>query len=119
LAAIALLLLMPAARAQTPSVQIEIGNTPDVSDDFLCWTPMPSRLRLAAVAAADVDITLVSTGAASASGAVQFQVSATPITPANFAPVDQLPLTLPKDGSWVPFHVAGKTPSVGQRDVKV
>jgi tyrosinase len=113
-------LLVPAATAQAQTVQIEIGNTPDVNDDFLCWSPMPSRVRLASPAAADVAVTLVSTRATASGGAVQFQAaSGAPITPANFAPVDQLSLTLPKDGTAVAFHVAGKAASVGQKDIKL
>jgi tyrosinase len=120
LIATALGILWLPSLAQAQSVQIEIGNTPDVSDDYLCWAPVPSRARLAASGPADVEVTLVSNRGTATGGAVQFQGSTgVPITPANFAPVDQLSLTLPKNGDWVAFHVAGKTPSVGQKDIKL
>ena len=118
-ALLALLPLIFAASAQAQQVQIEIGNTPDANDDYLCWTPLPSRVRLAAPASADVPVTLVSTPAAATGGAVQFLTGAAPATPASFSPVDQLSLILPKDGSWVSFHIAGKAASVGQKDIKL
>ena len=111
--------LLSVTVAQAQQVQIEIGNTPDVSDDFLCWAPVASRVRLGAPAANDLEVTLVSTPANTGAGAVQFLAGTGAVTPANFFPTDQLSLTVPKDGSWVPFYVAGKVASVGKKDIKL
>jgi tyrosinase len=114
-----LLALASPTPVKAQQVQIEIGNTPDANDDYLCWTPVPSRVRLAAPTTADVPVTLISTPATATGGAVQFLAGAVPVTAVTFSPSDQLSLILPKDGSWVSFHVAGKTASVGQKDTKL
>src|SRR5688572_27878786 len=60
--------------AQQPprEVMIEVGE-PSESDDYLCWSPVPARVRLVAPASYAVALTLSSAGLAEG-GEVGFQI---------------------------------------------
>ena len=98
-------------------IQIRQGAT---GADFLCWNPIPARVRLSAPTPADVDVTMTSAPLGAEAGDVHFAAAgAAPISRASFSPVRQLRLTLPKDASWVEFYVAGRRASRGTKDVFV
>ena len=103
------------------TVEIEVNNTADPDDDYLCWSPMHVRTRILGMRQGDVNVVVGSEVLSlTSTGAVTFQNDdGTPPTWDNFAPSDELALTLPGDGSWVSFLVAGKTASTNQRDIAI
>ena len=114
------LLLFPTAGSAQPVGEIEIRDSASAVDDHLCWSPVPARIRLASPAAADVAVTVASAPLGSQAGDVHFAAARPePVTRANFAPVRRLALTLPKDGGWVTFLVAGRRASRSGKDVLV
>ena len=110
------------ARAQEDlTVEIEVNNTADPDDDYLCWSPMHVRTRILGVQQDDVIVVVSFEGLSSTStGDVAFQNDdGTSLTWDNFVPSDELVLTLPSDGRWVSFLVAGKKASTNQKDVAI
>lgn len=100
-------------------VVVEINDTASESDDYFCWSPVAARVKLVQPGINGLPVMLQGAGEANA-GAVWFQASVgSRPTAVTFAPTDTLPLTLPADGSWVSFWVAGKRPSKGDRDVEI
>jgi tyrosinase len=107
------------ALAEPPQVLIELNDSVADTDDYLCWSPVEGRARLAGTAATPVDVVLRSDGTP-AGGAVWFQADdgAMP-TPASFNPSPELELSLPGDGTWVRFWSAGRRASSGSKDVRI
>lgn len=110
-----------------PQVEIRINELPaDVAprdnptDDYLTWAPTFARARLSTPMMADINVVLTNdpAGAISGGGDVNFAAHATPWPVNTTATASTLALTLPADGSWVPFVVAGKfgTPSHNDKD---
>ena len=100
-------------------VIIEIRQTASGDDDYLCWSPVLSRARLIAPEPTAVDVKIVSSGGVD-SGAVEFAPYPGFIpNPDAFSPTEVLNLTLPRDGSWVPFLLAGTVASSDGQDVRV
>ena len=92
-------------------VELQINNTATQSDDYILGTaPAPARIRLLnpSVPAAPIPVTLKNIDFQPAPSLV-FGTSGTPTAPT-------LDLTLPGDGSWVPFVVAGGPGQLSQRD---
>ncbi|MHA3771514.1 tyrosinase family protein [Verrucomicrobiota bacterium sgz303538] len=112
-----------AAPAGPVKVEIELWNTGTGGDDYLTWAPTPSRIRIAPGSAPAADLTVVLTNDPAKpvppgrdqplDGDVAFARS---VEPGQTAAATQLTLTLPKDGSWVPFLVAGKYPQASTAD---
>jgi tyrosinase len=99
--------------------QIEMRDSA-TADDYLCWSPVQARIRLATSQPADVSVTVKSVPLGPAGGQVQFMAATSaPITRATFTPVPELALTLPKDGGWVRFLVAGRRASRGSKDALI
>lgn len=100
------------------AVVIEVKNTTE-TDDYLCWSPVSARIKVVVPVANPVTVNLSSTSQGDG-GAVWFQPdnSIRP-TSATFSPTSQLSLTLPGDGTWVNFWVAGNKPSKGNKDVSI
>lgn len=109
------------AISQGLSVELQLNGSSDLSDDYLCWSPRPARARLLGTTTSDVEVVISSEPLSVAStGAAQFQADdGSTINVNNFAASDTLTLTLPRDGGWVPFHVAGKEASTGQKDLVI
>ena len=100
-------------------VVIEIRKTATGDDDYLCWSPVLSHVRLISQEPKPVEVKLVSNGGLN-SGAVEFAPYPGFIpTPSEFNPSETLDLTLPSDGSRVPFLVAGTVASNDGKDVRV
>jgi HEAT repeat protein len=107
------------ARSQTsgaPTIEVQIRNTPAGADDYLTWAPAKARIRQVSGAGSN-DLAVVLTNDAQesippgrtqpADGDVCFDFT---VLPMKTVGQDSLAVTLPKDGSWVDFVVAGKYP---------
>ena len=98
-------------------VELQINNSPSPAARFLSWAPAPCRIRVtnpSGVTAPTVAIQITATSAASA-GAVMFRAGST----GAFS--NSLTVTVPIDGTSVPFFVAGRfgRPSVNNGDVTI
>jgi tyrosinase len=132
LLAAALLLAAPAALRAQPEpqpptegirVEIEINRTPETADDYVTWAPTFCQARLAGGGPAEARVVLTNDSAAVIpdGGDVLFAPFQSPWPAATTATLSSLPLTLPADGSWVPFAIAGKfgKPSVNDKDAVI
>lgn len=81
-------------------VEIEIGG-PETIDDYVTWSPTRARIRFAAPPGAGVDVPIIVRNMAPlTAGRLVFAVP-------PGAPATTLQLTLPRNGNWVDFFVAG------------
>jgi len=99
------------------NVELQINNSASPATRFVSWAPSPCRVRVtnpSGVTTATVNLTITGVSAASA-GAVVFRKSTT----GAFS--NSLTLSVPTNGTSVPFFVAGKfgRPSVNNGDVKI
>lgn len=94
-------------------VEIEIGGAETI-DDYVTWRPSPARIRFAAAPGAGADVPVIVRN-----------VSPSPVTAGRLvfalppaAPATRLRLTLPRNGAWVDFFVAGDFghPSANDKD---
>lgn len=102
-------------------VEIEINNTPTPADDYLTWAPTPARIRLAAPNANAVTVALTNDPEqptpADRDQPVDGDVAfAEKLSKGETAALKTLTLTLPADGSWVSFFVAGSFPRASTAD---
>lgn len=117
--ALALVLSPLEARAQQASGAVEIRGTATEGDDYICWSPVLSRVRLTSSATAPVEVTIATT-TVSGGGKVEFAAYPGFIpSPTNLSTSSELELVLPDDGSWVPFIVAATDASTDGKDVSV
>jgi tyrosinase len=98
-------------------VELQINNSTSPAARFVSWAPSPCRIRVtnpSGPASPTVNLQLTATSAASA-GAVVFRSGI------SGAFSSSLTLTVPIDGTSVPFFVAGKfgRPSVNNGDVTI
>lgn len=107
-----------------PEVEIRINATtaaPGVrdnpSDDYLTWAPTFALARLSTPMMSDVNVVLTNDNP-NIGGNVRFAAHQNPWPVDTTATSTTLALTLPADGSWVPFVVAGEynTPSINDKD---
>lgn len=113
----AFLTLLVSFRAEAQlAAEIQFRQTPSKNDDYICWTPIKSRIRLLPSAAEDLSVTLKSITTSQAGGTVGFLAADSDL---RIKPTSQLKLALKKDGSWTEFFVAGLKPSAGTKDVAV
>jgi len=109
------------AQNAEPKVELEINNTPAPVDDYLTWVPTPARIRLAAPGANPVTVTLTNDPEQPIpagrdhplDGNIAF---AQKVLAGETATLQTLTLTLPSDGAWVPFFVAGAFPRASTAD---
>lgn len=99
------------------NVELQINNSASPAGRFVSWAPSPCRVRVtnpSGVTTATVNLTITGVSAASA-GAVVFRKSTTGV----FS--NSLTLSVPTNGTSVPFFAAGKfgRPSVNDGDVKI
>ena len=105
------------AFAQSPSFEIEINDTSTQDDDYFCWTPIPGRVR---IVGGTNPIAVQLTSRTTTTAAVEFQIdSGARPTSASFAPQPSISLTIPADGNWVQFWLAGSAPSSNGKDVEI
>jgi tyrosinase len=98
-------------------IEIQINNSVSPSARFVSWAPSPCRVRItdpSGATQANVSVQIASTSAASA-GAVVFRKGTTGAFAAT------LTLSVPANGTSVPFFTAGKfgRPSTNPGDVKI
>jgi tyrosinase len=98
-------------------VELQINNSPNADARFVGWTPSPCRIRVTNPSGATtptVNVRLTGVSAATA-GAVAFRAGTTGAFAAS------LTLTVPVNGTSVPFFVAGRfgRPSVNNGDVGI
>jgi len=108
------LLVVSPANGQV-QFELEVNKTPEVTDDYLCWSPIQSRIRMTGAASnANVTLSTSQRSADGKQGEVWFEVS-TGIIPTwtTFNPTNTISLTLPSNGEWVLFWVAGSKSSAG------
>lgn len=103
------------------SVAIEVNDSATGDDDYLCWTPVKARARLASAPGNATTQTVTLTSESDAGGgAVQFQkFQGAPPTRDSYAPSPSVTIDLPADGSWRSFWVAGDRPSSGGKDTRI
>ena len=99
------------------NVGLQINNSASPAARFISWAPAPCRIQVtnaSGITTSAVNVTLTGVSAASA-GAVVFRSG----TSGTFA--NSLTLSVPKNGTSVPFFVAGKfgRPSVNSGDVTI
>lgn len=99
------------------NVELQINNSVDSGARFVSWTPSPCRIRVtnpSGVTTPTVSVQITGVSAASA-GAVVFRSGTT----GAFS--NSLTVTVPINGTSVPFFVAGKfgRPSVNNGDVRI
>ncbi len=113
-----LTLHLPSAKAQTVELQV---NGATLDDDYIAWSPVIARARLVdGTASTDVQLSSSQRGGGSLAGEVWFaRYSGTRPTSSNFNPSETVTITLPQDGSWVSFWVAGKESSSDGKDVRI
>ncbi len=104
----------------TPAnIELQINNNASSADDYLTWSPMPCRIRqVDANAAISVNLRNFS----GATGRVAFARGGT-LTPHTSTATNTTlnNVTLPADGTWVDFYMAGQfgRPSVDDKDAIV
>ncbi len=105
-----------------PAVEIQIRDTAAPGDDYIDWAPAPARIRLVpGTSAADLSVLLANDPPRPApsgrelplDGDVLFDRA---VAPGRTASQATLALNLPRDGSWVPFVIAGKFPQASTQD---
>jgi len=109
----------PAACGQ--AIEMEINHTPAENDDYIGWTPVRGQIRQLN-GTVDLVVTLESTKADPTlkNGEVSFAAfTIAPPKPSTWTPQDTLTVTLPADGTWKGFWVAGTVASTNGKDVKI
>ena len=117
-------LLLGNAIPALAQIEIEIYNTPEKTNDAICWTPVPAQIRQVG-GSTPLEVTLRSTQAnpKEGTGEVLFALSIDGVMNLDkFKSIidkDSVTLTLPADGTPVPFFVAGKSASRKYGDVSI
>lgn len=113
-------LSLSSVHAQTDQiVSIEVRQTASGEDDYLCWTPVLARARLVNSAPTSLQVSLHSVSDGNGGELFFSRFPGFVPLPADFEHKSEVAITLPKDGSWVPFLVAGSKPSVNGKDVSI
>ena len=100
---------------RSTKVEIQINNTPKPDDDYVTWAPTKCRIRISPLFRALNDMPVVLTNQMKASsnkleppsGEVSF---AAHVATGETARDSSVSLTLPADGGWVSFVIAGRFP---------
>lgn len=101
-------------------VEIEVNRTSTDDDDYVTWAPTFCRARSIGAPNAASAVVLAN-DAAGAGGELLFDPLVTPWPADTTATQESLTLTLPADGSWVEFAIAGKFghPSSADKDAVI
>lgn len=110
-----------AQEANPPRVVISVWGTPSDKDDYITWAPTRCTIRLEDATEADVDVTLTndpqgpipSDRTEPLDGDVAFAAT---LASGQTAKEEVLRLRLPKDGTEVPFFIAGKFKRPSSKD---
>jgi len=104
--------------AETPQLQVEVNNTSTLDDDYLCWTPVPARIRI--TGGTEPVTVVVSSCSRKGSGEVVFQTyEGVRPTSFDFAGEGTITFTLTESQNWMPFWVAGRKASIEGKDTEI
>jgi tyrosinase len=98
-----------------PLVEIEVFNTPATIDDYVAWGPVPVRARVVGRSSTAPPVAVRLANMDPAQGG-QVLFAASPLAPGTTATQASLTVSLPSNGDWVPFFVAGEFGSPSLRD---
>lgn len=103
------------------TIEIEINNTPQADDDYFGWSPIPSRIRsVGSPVAINVRVESSKRTTGGTNGEVHFgPFSVNRPTPSTWSASSSLSVTLPSNGAWKNFWVAGKESSSDGQDVTI
>lgn len=111
---------LPQVEIRINELSADVARRDDPTDDYLTWAPTFARARLVPPMGSNFNIVLTNDapGNIAGGGEVLFAAHVDPWPVNATATATTLALTLPADGSWVPFVVAGKfgTPSANDKD---
>jgi tyrosinase len=109
---------VPTRPAETlPLVEVEINHTASQVDDYITWSPTPARIRISNSGSVTGTYPVVLHNMDPANGGqLLFAPWANPWPAGTTATGSSLALTLPADGSWAEFVVAGKFTRPSTRD---
>jgi tyrosinase len=113
------LVLVPSRPLLAQSIaEIQVRQSASRNDDFICWTPVKSRIRrlVSVNGTPDTPVVLSVAPNTSLSGDVGFLSSSSQL---DAQPSTTLDVSLKSDGSWTEFFVVGRKASVGARDVTI
>lgn len=116
--ALGLLLAAAPVAAQEHTV-VEVRDSQSEADDYLCWSPVPARIRLAQGGAGRDVVVEVSSERSRGGGDLLFLEAGAPLGAHGFAPKPIIQVTLNPDGAWKSFWVAGRAASSGGKDVRI
>ena len=91
----------------TELVEVQVGNSSVTIDDYITWSPKLCRARISNPASVSSDLTMRLFNA-SYGGQVDFAAGGSLTAHNTTAGDPDLQLTLPADGSWVNFYIAGR-----------
>lgn len=98
-------------------VEIEINRSPSPVDDYVTWGPTLCRIRLSTVFSGEPPLAVkLSNLETDPSKAGQLAFAAAPLPAGTTATLSDLSLSLPSDGTWVEFAIAGAYPHASWRD---
>lgn len=98
------------------TIELQLNGTTDAQARYVTWAPSPCRIRLTDASGSTVPVAVrISGRSAAGGGGIAFRATAAGAFQATIT------LTLPLDGSSVPFFVAGRfgQPSVADGDVSI
>ncbi len=105
-----------------PLVEVDINNTAATIDDYVTWAPTRSRIRIAFPTSqgGSLGVTLRNMDP-NTGGQVLFANLSDITLPTSTATLSTLDLTLPTNGDWVEFYIAGMfgRPSVRDKDAVI
>ncbi len=118
---IKLKLALPQVEIRINELSTDPANQEDnPADDYITWAPTFARARLSVPMGGNVTTVLTNdtAGAIPGGGDVQFAANQNPWPANTTATNNTLTLSLPANGAWVPFVIAGKfgTPSTNDKD---
>ncbi len=91
--------------APLAQIEIQVVNSPTTIDDYLTWSPTLCRARIVNEAAFSSPLSVTVQNASASGGQLAF--AATLPSAGSTATATSIGLTLPEDGSWSEFYVAG------------
>lgn len=118
---IRLRLALPQVEIRVNELSTDPANLPDdPTDDYITWAPTFARARLNFPLGSPITVVLTNDPAGSIAGGgdVLFAAHQSPWPANTTATANTLTLSLPGNGAWVPFVIAGKygTPSTNDKD---